>query len=216
MKKALLILLTFISANVYAQSWKEFQYQNGDLLFQDLDCGELCDAIEAVTPAIDNRHFSHVALVYKPGDSVYVIEAIGKDVHITPIDKFLMRQLDAQQQPKVVVGRLKKGYQKLNSRAVGFALKQLNKPYDDNFIYDNGKYYCSELIHDAYKEANDGISFFNLYPMTFKDPKSGNTFKAWKKYFKELDQKIPEGKQGCNPGSIAMSSSVDIVTAFYK
>lgn len=198
-----------------AQSWKDFKYQTGDLLFQDLDCGDLCDAIEAVTPALDKKHFSHMGLVYIVGDSSYVIEAIGKDVHLTSLNNFLLRQTDINGNPKVVVGRLKLAFQKLNSRALGFALKQIGKPYDSDFIYDNGKYYCSELIYDAYQEANNGLPFFNLYPMTFKDPATGKTFPAWKEYYKKIGKKIPEGKRGCNPGSIAISDNVLIVSSFY-
>lgn len=198
-----------------AQPWKNFKYQSGDIVFQDLDCGDLCNAIEAVTPALNNKHFSHAGLVYVAADSVYIIEAIGANVHLTPLHTFLYRQLDTNGNPKVAVGRLKKSYQKLIARALGFALEQRGKPYDDVFKYNNGKYYCTELIYDAYKEANNGEPFFHLYPMTFKDPKTGKTFPAWKAYYKNLHTKIPEGKQGCNPGSIALSHNLQIVSIFY-
>lgn len=216
MKKKFCIVI-FLSLVIIsnAQNHEDFPYQNGDLLFQDLDCGELCDAIEKVSPALGNKRFSHVGLVYVVGDSIWVIEAIDKDVHLTRIHQFLQRQTDTAGNPKVVVGRLKKAYRKLNSRALGFALKQNGKPYDDAFIYDNGKYYCSELIYDAYKEANDGLPFFHLYPMSFKDTETKKTFPAWKKYYKDIGEKIPEGRLGCNPGSIAISESVEIVSSFY-
>ena len=35
--------------------------KEGDLLFQDLNCGELCDAIETVTQGVDGKDFSHCA-----------------------------------------------------------------------------------------------------------------------------------------------------------
>lgn len=215
MKYLLFLAACFLTQNVFAQTWRDFKYQSGDLVFQDLDCGDLCDAIEAVTPGLDGKHFSHVGLVYVAGDSVYVIEAIGADVHLISIDRFLQRQLDSQGRPKVVVGRLVKAYQRLNSRAIGFALQQRGKPYDETFLYSNGKYYCSELVYDAYKEANDGRPFFNLYPMTFKDPGTGKTYPAWRTYYKKLRMGIPEGKQGCNPGSIVISDNIDVVASFY-
>jgi uncharacterized protein YycO len=211
----LFILLSFgKSTAVFAQA-ERFNYDNGDLLFQDLDCGDLCDAIEKVTPEINGKHFSHIGLVYVIGDSVWVIEAMGKDVHLTSIDKFLQRQLNEKGQPKVIVGRLKKAWRKLTPRALGFALQQNGKPYDDVFLMNNGKYYCSELIYKAYKEANNGTDFFGLYPMTFKNPVTGKTDKAWKNYYKELGEKIPEGRLGCNPGSIAQSDMVEIIKEFY-
>jgi len=215
MKTLLLSLAIFITTASYAQNLSSFNFQNGDLLFQDLDCGDLCDAIEAVTPGLGNKHFSHVGLIYRAADSIYVIEAIGKDVHLTSISTFLQRQTDAGGNPKVVVGRLKPGYQKLIGQALGYAISKRGTPYDDAFLYNNGKYYCSELIYDAYMFANNGRPFFNLYPMTFIDPKTKKTFPAWKKYYKELGIKVPEGKQGCNPGSIAISDAVDIIKEFY-
>jgi hypothetical protein len=211
----LLSCLLFALSAAHGQSWSEFNFKSGDLLFQDLDCGDLCDAIEAVTPGVDGKHFSHVGLAYVAGDSTYVIEAIGQNVHLIPISQFMARQTTAAGKPQVIVGRLKTAYAHLNPRAVGFALQQRGKPYDDEFKYDNGKYYCSELIYDAYKEANKGEPFFNLYPMTYKNPKTGNTVKAWKSYFKKLHTSIPEGKPGCNPGSIAMNGNVEIVQSFY-
>ena len=211
----LALALIFLCNTTQGQSWRDFQYQTGDLLFQDLDCGDLCDAIEAVTPALEKKHFSHMGMVYKVGDSTYVIEALGKDVHLTYIDVFIQRQFDTSQQPKVVVGRLKKAYQKLNSRAVGFALKQVGQPYDDAFLLDNGKYYCSELVYDAYKSANNDLPFFHLYPMTFRQPGTKKTYPAWKAYYKYISIKVPEGKPGCNPGSIAVNDNVEIVASFY-
>lgn len=199
-----------------AQSWSSFDYQTGDFLFQDLNCGALCDAIEKVTPALEGKHFSHIGLVYVVQDSAWVVEAIGEKVQVTPLRNFMLRQVDSLGNPEVAVGRLQKAYRHLNARAVGFALQQKDKPYDENFIYDNGKYYCSELLFDAYKEANQGRAFFHLQPMTYKDPATGKTLPAWKKYFKKRKMKIPEGRLGCNPGSIAISDQVEIIARFYK
>ena len=198
-----------------SQSYKDFKFQSGDLLFQDIDCGGLCDAIEKVTKGIDGKHFSHIGLVYKKDDSLYIIEAIGKDVHLTPIDNFINRQKDANGKPKIVVGRLKEKYQALNAPAINYALKQIGTPYDEPFLYNNGKYYCSELIYDAYKAANKNKPFFKLFPMTFKDPATGETFPAWKNYYKDLNMPIPEGKPGCNPGGISTSDKIEIVASFY-
>lgn len=207
--------LFILPLSLHAQEWQKFPFKSGDLLFQDLDCGDLCDAIEKVTPSVNGRHFSHVGLVYVVADSTYVIEAYGTAVQITPLRAFMARQYDSLGKPKVAVGRLKDAYQNLNARAVGFALKQLGTPYDELFLYGNGKYYCSELIYDAYMQANDGRPFFTLYPMTYKDPATGKTFPAWRKYFKSLHHKIPEGREGCNPASVALSSNVRIITSFY-
>lgn len=199
----------------FSQQKLNFEFKSGDLLFQDLDCGGLCDAIEAVTVGVNGKNFSHIGLVYVKQDSVFVIEAIGKDVHLTPIDTFIYRNTDSAGHPKIVIARLRKNYQYLNNKAISFALHQLGTPYDDAFIYNNGKYYCSELIYDAYKYANKGKAFFSLQPMTFKNPSTGKTFDAWKKYYALLHTKIPEGKPGCNPGSISRSNKIEIISSLY-
>lgn len=208
-----ILLLNTCYAN--AQAWKDFDYQTGDILFQDLDCGPLCDAIETVTPAWNGKHFSHAGIVYREGDAVFVIEAIGRDVHGTAIEDFLQRQRDENGNPKVVVGRLQQKYRKLNEAAVNFALAQNSVLYDDAFIYDNGKYYCTELLYDAYKTANGGKAFFKLKPMTYKDPANNKTFPAWTTYYADLGVKIPEGEPGCNPGSVATDKKIDIIKSFY-
>lgn len=215
MKTSLTIILFAFSQIIFAQKTANFNLKNGDLLFQDIDCGELCDAIEKVTPAYKDKHFSHIGLVMLKNDSVWVIEAIGANVHLTNLNDFLIRQKDLKGNPKVVVGRLQPQYEKLNELAISFATKQIGVPYDDIFLLNNSKYYCSELIYDAYKFANNGNDFFQLFSMTFKDPKTRKTFPAWKDYYHQLMKKIPEGKLGCNPGSIANDIHLQIVFSYY-
>lgn len=192
-----------------------FPFQSGDILFQDLDCGELCEAIEKVTHGMDGKSFSHIGLVFLRHDSVFVMEAIGKDVHLTPIEQFMGRSRDAAGHQKIVVGRLKTPFQHLHKKALQFAMAQIGTPYDNVFLYQNGKYYCSELIYDAYQYANHNQPFFQLEPMTFKDPATGKTFPAWVRYYEELKMPIPEGKPGCNPAGISRSDKIDIVKSFY-
>lgn len=217
MQIKIILILLFLGAqlSMKAQSAIDFKFETGDLLFQDLDCGPLCDAIEKVTKGIDGKDFSHIGLVYIKNDSTYVIEAAGNDVHLTPLEKFLYRNVDDHGNPKIVIGRLKNPFRKLNKNALAFALKQIGTPYDDEYLYDNGKYYCSELIYDSYKFANGDKPFFELKPMTFKDPATGKTMKAWKDYYDQLGMPIPEGKPGCNPGGISQSNHLVMVKSFY-
>jgi hypothetical protein len=194
---------------------KTFEYKSGDILFQDLDCGDLCTAIETVTEGVDGKSFSHLGLVHVYNDSVVVIEAIGKSVQVTPIQVFVNRNSDDKGNPKIVVARLNSEYAKLNTKALEFAVAQLGAPYDDAFLYDNGSYYCSELIYDAYKSANGNQPFFELTPMTFKDPATAEMFPVWVEYYENLKMSIPEGELGCNPGGISRSEKLQVVTSFY-
>ena len=72
-------------------------------------------------------------------------------------------QKDKNQNPKVIVGRLNDEYKHTIPTAVQFAKKQIGVDYDEIFILNNDKYYCSELIYEAF--AKDSI--FQLKPMTF-------------------------------------------------
>src|SRR6478752_4030798 len=138
-----LFLLPFFPLKAQAQT--NFKLQNGDLLFQDLDCGGLCDAIESVTRGYENSRFSHVGIVkVSENGKMEVLEAIGKNVHFTPLETFLNRQLDKNKKPKVAVGRFKKEYQPLIPAALKQGELLVGKPYDEVFAINNDAYYCSE------------------------------------------------------------------------
>lgn len=199
----LLVIISFLLLNlnlVQAQKANHTQLRNGDLLFQDLDCGPLCDAIEQVTLSYGGRHFSHIGLVSIDGDSVYIIEAIGNKVQLTPLHLFVGRT-----KKEILLGRVKRKFKNVAIEAVVKAKQKIDIPYDDAFLYDNGKYYCSELLYDAFKEANQNQDFFLLSPMTFKRPGSNDFFPVWIDYYEKLNIPIPEGKAGINPGGISLS-----------
>lgn len=202
----LLLTLTLLLISCHS-----FELQEGDLLFQDIDCGPMCDAIEAVTYGVNNTNLSHIALVVEHNDSVFALEAISAGVVLTPINDFLYRSVDSSGYPKVMVGRLKEAYRYLNKLAIALAKEQINTPYDDEFLMNNGKYYCSELLYDVYKQANNNKEFFPLYPMTFKPLNSDEFFPVWEEYYQELAMEIPEGMPGLNPGGISTSANIEIV-----
>jgi len=191
---------------------RSFALQPGDLLFQDLDNGPLCDAIERVTTGYQGMNFSHVGIVAKDdSDSIVVIEAVSNGVQITPLNTFLGRSLDPDRRPKVMVGRLKQPYRHLIPSALKEALALKAKPYDKVFSIDNDAYYCSELIYEIFLRANDNNPVFKLQPMTFKDPDTRETLAAWKDYFSRFGVSIPEGRPGINPGSISRSPVLTMV-----
>ena len=220
-----IFFICFISCN--STDNNNFQLQIGDILFQDLDSSPLCDAIEIVTPGHNNYNFSHIGIIIEGGipfttnaDSRFeekyfynleedfkVLEAIPNKVTTTHIDSFLNRSLDNNHNPKVIVGRLKKRYQYSILDAVKFLKSKIGVKYDDYFIKDNNKYYCSELIYEAFEKD----SVFRLYPMTFIDPITNNTMNLWQEYYNELDTKIPEGEPGINPGIMSISENIKIV-----
>ena len=191
---------------------ENFKLEEGDMIFQDLDCGPLCDAIEKVTGGFNGANFSHIGLLVKDSlNQIVILEAIGDKVKTTAVDKFLSRSSDADGNPKVIVGRIKPKYKNIISKFIEDAKSYLGKPYDDVYVMDNDSYYCSELIYLAALKANNGIPFFYLNPMTFKDSDTRDFNPAWVEYYKNLNVKIPEGEPGINPGGISLSNKIDIV-----
>lgn len=202
--KHIILLFFFSIAPLFAQ--QKVVLQDGDLIFQDMDCGPLCDAIEAVTEGYQDKDFSHMGIVYHKNDSTYIIEAAGDAVRLTPLAKFSKNTTKP-----MLIGRVKKQYHRLITPAITFALQQVGVPYDEEYVYNNGSYYCSELVYDAFMFANGGNPFFRLLPMTYKQPGTNEYFPAWVDYYKAINKKIPEGKPGCNPGGISKSDYIEIV-----
>ena len=229
MKYITLILIIFSSC--VAEKEKEFQLQVGDFLFQDLDSSPLCEAIESVTPGYNNGNFSHVGIIIKGGDPILqnvdskfeekyfynlqqdykVLEAIPAEVTTTRLDSFLNNSLDSLSNPKVIVGRLKVEYRYLIKDAIRFLNGEIGVKYDDEFLLNNEKYYCSELIYEAFKKED----VFELAPMNFMN-KENKIMPIWQNYYDKLNMKVPQGELGINPGLMSISNKIDIIYDFTK
>lgn len=209
MRKIFLFVFTvfvFSFGSLAQQTDSTIVLRNGDLLFQHIVCGELCEAIEQVTEGYQGHDFSHIGLVLIENDSVFILEAIGSKVQKNTLAAFKKRST-----APLLVARIKPGYAHITDSVIAFAKAQLGVPYDDAFLYDNQKYYCSELLYDAFKYANHNKPFFKLEPMTFKQPGKHTFFPAWVTYYKELGMPVPEGKPGINPGGISRSEKLDML-----
>jgi hypothetical protein len=182
------------------------EYRPGDFLFLDLDCGPLCDAIEAVTQGYDGQSFSHVGMVVLKNDSVYIVEAIGKAVVLSPLSNFL-----AYTKKPAWHFRLQDSLQHRIQPALNFALQKLGMPYDDVFLPNNGKYYCSELIFDAFQSTGSGPNPFRLEPMEYRKPGTTEIFPVWKAYFEKRGIPVPQSLPGCNPGGLSRSPALYLI-----
>ncbi|MEE9349952.1 MAG: YiiX/YebB-like N1pC/P60 family cysteine hydrolase [Flavobacteriaceae bacterium] len=193
---------------LYCNEEQSKKLQTGDLLFQDLNCGDLCNAIENATLGKNGERFSHIGIVSVEGNEIFVYEAYD-GVSKTPIAKFLKRDLKLNENSSVVIGRLKESFQKFIPNAIKEADKRIGLPYDDAFKLNNNKYYCSEFIYDIFK--NDEKLIFKIKPMTFVNQKTGKTDIVWKTYFEKQKLPIPEGELGCNPIEYYESEHVTIL-----
>lgn len=185
--------------------------QNGDLLFQENDNGEFNKAVSKVTEGYGGMKINHVGLIEKKDDGkLYIIESKTK-VQEIPLSEFLNRSMDENGNPKVLIGRLIPKFQNLIPSAINFASKQIGKPYNDSFnAEDTNSFYCSQLIYEAFKYANNGVPFFKTSRMTFKEPGTDETYPVWLDYFRKLHIPVPEGKSGTNPGALSKSESLEI------
>ena len=67
------ISLLFIGCRQKDTLEDNFVLQPGDLLFQDLDCGPFCDAIEKATKGYQGTNLSHVGVVALDENNIVVI-----------------------------------------------------------------------------------------------------------------------------------------------
>ena len=194
----------------------DIQIQTGDLLFQQWESSAFAKAINAVTEGAHGEDYAHVGLVLSLGDSLQVLEAVTKEgVVLRPLNTFLQASLNAEGKPKVAVGRLKQDFSAAIPDINTWALSKVGMPYDSLFVYGNEKYYCSELIHDAFNNNVKGGDVFHLAPMTFKDPTTNDYFPVWVDYFKAYDEAIPENEPGINPGLMSRSDKIEIIKQYW-
>ncbi|MDR1809364.1 MAG: hypothetical protein LBR34_03030 [Prevotella sp.] len=184
--------------------------QNGDLLFQEGCSGDVSDAIKGVTSSVDGYHFTHVGIVWINRSDTFVIEAIRPRVAVTPLRAYLHPDGEACP-PLSVAARLKEPFRRLIPRAIEEALRLVGKEYDDAFVLNNDKYYCSELVYEIFLRANDGKPVFQLNTMTFKAKGSDGFMPEWVEYYAKLGLPVPEGESGINPGAMSRSEAVEIV-----
>ncbi len=180
--------------------------REGDILFQKLPCGSLCDAIIETTPCSDAYAFNHCGIFRYTDGKPMVVEAIGGKVRETPLGLFAQRDTAA----RLSVGRLADSA--LAGVAADNSLRYLGRPYDDAFLPGDSALYCSELVWESYQ--GPGGPVFSLEPMTFRS--GGRTHPGWVDYYMKLGAAIPEGEPGINPCGIAGSSAVQMTAILKK
>lgn len=84
---------------------------------------------------------THCGIIVMRGGKPYVLETL-KTLVLTPLDKFIARGEDG----KYWIKRSSRENIKIKHA------KYLGKPYDLAFKFDNGRFYCSELVYDIYQK----------------------------------------------------------------
>lgn len=186
--------------------------RSADLLFLDLDC-EACDAIARVTQqqlGVSGPSLSHVGMVAEHAGHLVVLEAWPEPtpgaVRRTELATFVGRVKGGAEKTRGYYRlRLPERHQGVAQRALGQLEQLLGQPYDDAFLPDNGRFYCSELIYEAFRRAQRGVPLFTLLPMTFGA--TGSPERAvWERYYATLGLPVPEGKPGLSPLGIYLAA----------
>lgn len=112
------------------------EVREGDVIFQTSK-SQQSPLIQIAT----RSKITHCGIIVMRGGKPYVLETL-KTLVLTPLDKFIARGDDG------------KYWIKRSSREnikIKYA-KYLGKPYDLAFKFDNGRFYCSELVYDIYQK----------------------------------------------------------------
>ena len=191
--------------------------RDGDLVFVDLDCGPLCDAIEDVTLAQfggGEPRWSHVGVFAWTEDGPVVVEARGP-VRATPWASFLRETLlSAPRAPALGAGAqpgretrgvtlcmLRPALTAAQGRALVLrAQARIGAPYDEVFRWGGPAWYCSELVATALAEVGAPAAWGAPLPMFYGSREvAPRAFETWRAYFATMKQPIPEGKPGISP-----------------
>lgn len=193
----------------------EFRIENGDLLFQVGAGGEMTEAISQATGGESAVPFTHVAIAVVEPDGVYVLEASGDEgVVMTPLTEFMAGSAQRNGKPMVAVGRLRSPERReIANRVIARAKTFMGQPYDDSFLPDNGRMYCSELVWESFR--NGGEAIFKTRPMNFRAP-DGTMPPYWVSHFATLGETIPEGVPGTNPDEMSRDEAIGIVHRYYS
>lgn len=195
----LLLILDFTPAFSQDQvSYLGQNLQNGDLIFVGAQKENLSGAINRVTQKTENASFDHVGIIEIKGDSLLIIHASTQKGSVRePLDSLVFRKNSTPKQ--FAIYRLNDSYQSSIDQAINTSKTLLGKPYNWSYVLNDSSLYCSDFVERAFRHA----SIFQLEPMTFKNPETGNTDEFWIDFYKKLNMEVPEGKLGCNPNGLA-------------
>lgn len=175
--------------------------KNGDLVFVSAQTEDLSGAINRVTKINDKRNFDHVGLIEKTKDSIFVLHAAPKGgSQREEINHFIQSQKNNQ----LTIYRLSNNHQQSIPNAIATAKKLLGKPYNWEYILNNETLYCSDFIERAFRKD----SVFELIPMNFKNPKTGEIDDFWIDFYQKRNLNVPQNQPGTNPNQLAESDKL--------
>ncbi|TVS07966.1 MAG: hypothetical protein EA424_29115 [Planctomycetaceae bacterium] len=140
------------------QHWGQSHLESGDVLFVRGQHRILLGLVDFSRLASDltESPFSHIALVSREGDRLWVYDTVADGPRRTAFADFVAdRRLTL-----LAARRLRLEHRHYASQAIDFCrdVWQQQVPFDDNFRLENGRWYCSELIEMAFRHAGLPLS----------------------------------------------------------
>lgn len=175
--------------------------ETGMLLFVR-DTAGMGAAIEAATGS-----FTHVVILEHADSGVYAWEAL-------PRRGVVRRNVDSCGDDwtigsdRTVLARLVVPFD--TSALLRNLQDRLGLPYDDYFLSDNGRVYCSELVEECFYDL-DGRRLFEAAPMNFMAA-DGTLPAYWRRWFDSLGVEVPQGVPGTNPTDLSHSEKLKLTT----
>lgn len=200
MKRLFLPLILFVSAALafgYGQYSQHNPYdlKDGDVVFQSGHRGQ-AKAVKAATES----EWTHVGVVFKKNQQWWVLEAV-QPVKYTKLEDFIKRN------PSSFHARRLKDSTSITpqslAKAESWGRKQLNKPYDLKFLWDDEHLYCSELVWKIYKHATD-IELCEPRPMESYNLSDPTVAALIKKRFGSIEN-LPKDSPTVAPSDLAAS-----------
>lgn len=129
------------------EAWEErarVRIRPGDLVFQELACGERCALIAAITQS----RYVHVGVVVDDDGERAVMEALGP-VGVVPLDTWAARGVGRD----LAVYRPSRALADIAPRVERAMQRYAGRPYDALYQWDDARIYCSELVAKAYRDV---------------------------------------------------------------
>ncbi|MBD1422670.1 YiiX/YebB-like N1pC/P60 family cysteine hydrolase [Sphingobacterium chuzhouense] len=210
---AILLALVFQVLCVCAQdsiAYRGLTIRHGDLLFVGAQSENLSGAINRVTQRTNNTSFDHIGLIEIAHGQPYILHASSKKGSVKePLDSLI--RIDHEATRLFAIYRIDSIYQNAIPKAIERAHQLLGKPYNWSYTLNDSSYYCSDFVERAFRH----IRLFELEPMTFKNPKTGEFDEFWISFYANQGREIPEGELGCNPNGMAANPHIHHVGSFH-
>ncbi|PRD56864.1 hypothetical protein C5749_06505 [Sphingobacterium gobiense] len=191
-------------------NYKGITMRHGDLLFVGAQSENLSGAINRVTQRTSSTAFDHVGLIEIVYGFPHILHASSKKGSIKePLDSLIKGNHGDNK--LFAIYRIDSIYQNAIPKALTKAHQMLGKPYNWSYTLNDSSYYCSDFMERAFRH----IGLFQLEPMTFKNPKTGDFDEFWKIFYAKQGMEIPEGELGCNPNGLAASRNIHYIGSFH-